>query len=139
MNHRESINTEQYPEMEFLEINLTKDSSLLLHAIHSLFHWRIFKKMYSSLVLKILTKKSTKKEISSQFMNSILYNQNIKGQKPDKYSSLRTRRLEFMLRNLKKTSFKNSISGSFPLSSILYSSVNIYQGSLVLPVSGYKS
>jgi hypothetical protein len=27
--------------MEFLEINLTKDSSLLLHAIHSPFYWRI--------------------------------------------------------------------------------------------------
>ncbi len=26
------------PEVEFLNINLTKDSSLLLHAIHSLFH-----------------------------------------------------------------------------------------------------
>jgi hypothetical protein len=26
-----------YPEMEFLDINLTKDSSLLLHAIHSPF------------------------------------------------------------------------------------------------------
>jgi hypothetical protein len=29
--------------MEFLDINLTKDSSLLLPAIHSLLHWRIFK------------------------------------------------------------------------------------------------
>jgi hypothetical protein len=31
------------PEMEFLNINLTKDLSLLLHAIHSPFYWRIFK------------------------------------------------------------------------------------------------
>jgi hypothetical protein len=27
-------------EMEFLDINLTKDSSLLVHAIHSPFYWR---------------------------------------------------------------------------------------------------
>ncbi len=30
--------------MEFLDANLTKDSSLLLHAIHSPFYWRIFKR-----------------------------------------------------------------------------------------------
>jgi hypothetical protein len=30
--------------MEFLEVNLTKDSSLLLHAIHSPFYWRILMK-----------------------------------------------------------------------------------------------
>jgi hypothetical protein len=30
--------------MEFLDISLTKDSSLLLHAIHSTFCWRILKK-----------------------------------------------------------------------------------------------
>jgi hypothetical protein len=29
------------PEMEFLDINLTKDLSLLIHAIHSPFYWRI--------------------------------------------------------------------------------------------------
>ncbi len=29
------------PKMEFLDINLTKDSSLLLQAIHILFNWRI--------------------------------------------------------------------------------------------------
>jgi hypothetical protein len=28
--------------MEFLDINLTQGLSLLLHAIHSLFYWRIF-------------------------------------------------------------------------------------------------
>jgi hypothetical protein len=33
-----------YPEMEFLNINLTKDSSLLLHATHSPFYGRILKK-----------------------------------------------------------------------------------------------
>jgi hypothetical protein len=30
--------------MEFLDINLAKDSSLLLHAIHSLFYWQILQK-----------------------------------------------------------------------------------------------
>ncbi len=32
------------PEMEFLDMNLTKDSSLLLHAIHSLSIGRLLKK-----------------------------------------------------------------------------------------------
>ncbi len=31
-------------EMEFLDINLTKDSRLLLHAIHRAFHWWILQK-----------------------------------------------------------------------------------------------
>ncbi len=33
-----------YNEMKFLDIILTKDLSLLLHAIHSPFYWRILKK-----------------------------------------------------------------------------------------------
>jgi hypothetical protein len=32
------------PEMEFLDLKLTKDSSLLLPAINSRFYWRILKK-----------------------------------------------------------------------------------------------
>jgi hypothetical protein len=32
------------PEMEFLDINLTKESRSLLHAIHSTFYWWILKK-----------------------------------------------------------------------------------------------
>ncbi len=32
------------PELEFLDINWTKDSSLLLHDIHSPFYWRMIKK-----------------------------------------------------------------------------------------------
>ncbi len=32
------------PEMEFLNINLAKDSSLLLHAVDNPFNWRILKK-----------------------------------------------------------------------------------------------
>jgi len=39
-------------EMEFLDINLTKDSSLLLHAIDSPFYRRILKKTILSSVLK---------------------------------------------------------------------------------------
>ncbi len=35
---------ELHPEMEFLDINWTKDSSLLLTAIQSPFYWRILKK-----------------------------------------------------------------------------------------------
>ncbi len=31
-------------ELEFLDISLTKDSSLLLHAIHGPFYWRILKR-----------------------------------------------------------------------------------------------
>jgi hypothetical protein len=30
--------------MEFLNMSVTKDSSLLLHAIHSQFYWQILKK-----------------------------------------------------------------------------------------------
>jgi hypothetical protein len=40
--------------MKFLDKNLTKDLSLLLHGIHSPFYWRILKK--TSLVFTILKK-----------------------------------------------------------------------------------
>jgi hypothetical protein len=46
------------PEMKFLDINLTKDSSLLLHAIHSSSTGGFERKPYSTPVLKIHTKKS---------------------------------------------------------------------------------
>jgi hypothetical protein len=49
-----------------------KNSSLLLHAIHSHFYWRILKKSYSSLVLRIITNKSEKKENPSLSIYSIL-------------------------------------------------------------------
>ncbi len=42
--------------MEFLDINFTKDSSLLLHDIHSLFYWRILKKNMLFFDLKSLQK-----------------------------------------------------------------------------------
>ncbi len=59
-----------YPEMEFLDINLTKDSSLLLHAINSPFYWRILKKTILFSGLKNACKKSAKQENSSLFINS---------------------------------------------------------------------
>ncbi len=48
----------QETKLEILVINLTKDSSFVLHSIHSP------RKPYSSLVLKILSKKSAKLENS---------------------------------------------------------------------------
>jgi hypothetical protein len=59
-------------EMEFLDINLTKDWSLSLHPIHSLFYWRIVKKTTLFSGFKNHHKKSSKQENSSLFMNSIL-------------------------------------------------------------------
>jgi hypothetical protein len=56
--------------MEFLVIRLTKDSSLLLHAIHSTFYWRILKK--------------TKYRLLSGFQNPY-----IKSAKPRKLQGLR--------------------------------------------------
>ncbi len=57
--------------MEFLDINLTKDLSLLLFAIHSPSTGG-FEGNHTFLVFKILTKKSAKQENSILFMNSIL-------------------------------------------------------------------
>jgi hypothetical protein len=59
------------PEMKFLDIILTKVSSLLLRFIHSPFYWRILKKTIIFPVLKILTKKAAKQEYSSLFMKNI--------------------------------------------------------------------
>jgi hypothetical protein len=60
------------PEMEFLDIILTEDSSLLLHAIQSPFYWRILKKTIFFRGLKNLVQKNAKQENSSLFINSIL-------------------------------------------------------------------
>ncbi len=48
--------------MEFLDINLTKDSILLLHDIHSSFYWRILKKNILFCGFKNPYKKSAKLE-----------------------------------------------------------------------------
>ncbi len=56
--------------MEFLDINLTKDSSHLLHASHSPFYWRILKKTILFSGLNNPYKKIREKE--KLFMNCIL-------------------------------------------------------------------
>ncbi len=48
--------------MEFLDINLTKESSLLLHAIQSPFYWRILKNAILFSGFKIPFKDSAKPE-----------------------------------------------------------------------------
>jgi hypothetical protein len=58
-----------YSEMKFLDIKHKFNKSLLLYAIHSLFYLQILK---NSILFSIPIKKSTKKENSSLFMNSIL-------------------------------------------------------------------
>jgi hypothetical protein len=70
----ERIQIEESLEMEFLNINVTEDSSLLLPCDSQSFYWRIFKENHadSTLVLKTHTKKSAKQEPSSPFKNSIL-------------------------------------------------------------------
>jgi hypothetical protein len=55
-------------EMEFLEINLTKNLSLLVDAISST--GGFYRKPHSTLVLKIHTKKSAKQENLSLIMNN---------------------------------------------------------------------
>ncbi len=55
-NHMGYIGT----EMKFLDINFTKVSSLLLHAIHSPFYWRILKKNHTLLWFKNLEDKKTR-------------------------------------------------------------------------------
>jgi hypothetical protein len=57
-------------KMEFLDINLTKELNLLLHAINN--STGGFTEPFSSLVLKNLTKKSAKQENSNRFIKSIL-------------------------------------------------------------------
>jgi hypothetical protein len=59
---------EMLPEMEFLDIILTKDSSLLLYDIHSPFYRRILKKTILLSGFKNPDKKSAKQENSSLFM-----------------------------------------------------------------------
>ncbi len=64
--------------MEFLDISLTKDLSLLLHAIHSPFYWHNFKEKnrYSTLDLKIQymhAKKSTKQEVLHESLSMLKF------------------------------------------------------------------
>ncbi len=43
--HGTALTLVQCAEMEFLVMNFTKDSSLLIHAVHSLFYLRILQKI----------------------------------------------------------------------------------------------
>ena len=61
------------PEMEFLDINLTKVSSLLIHVIHSLSTGGLIKRIRLYSGLKNTYKKSAKQENLSLFTNIILY------------------------------------------------------------------
>jgi hypothetical protein len=61
------------PEMEFLDINLTKVSSLLILAIHSLSTGGFLKRIRLYSGFKNTYKKSAKQENLSLFMNTILY------------------------------------------------------------------
>ncbi len=95
-----------FSEMEFLNIGLTKGSSLLLHAIHSPFHLRILKKtiLYSNPWNKITRVYSwiafCRKEKWGQKTR-----QKLESEKTQVYA--RKRRLKRLL--------KNSISGYFNL------------------------
>jgi hypothetical protein len=75
--------------MEFLDVSLTKHSSLLLHAIHSPFYWWILKKA----ILFLGFKNPCKKILETRKIESILeyhfVEQKNEGRKPDKNSSLR--------------------------------------------------
>ncbi len=62
-------------KMEFLDINLTKDSSLSLHTIHSPFYWWVLKKTILYSGFKTTYEKAAKQENSILFMTSILWNQ----------------------------------------------------------------
>jgi hypothetical protein len=93
----------QCTEMEFLGISFTKDSSLLLHAIHSHFYWQVLKKtmLFSGFKNPFKKIRETRKLDFVEGTNE--------GRKPDK--NLRLIRREFMPRNLnEKLPLKNSIS-----------------------------
>ncbi len=59
----------QCEQMEFLNINLTKDSRLLLQAMHIACYWRILKKTRLFSGFKKSFKKSANREHLSLFMN----------------------------------------------------------------------
>jgi hypothetical protein len=73
------------PEMEFWFINLTKHSTRLRHAIHSLFYWWILQKTILFSGINIHTKKSAKQEDSS--LSRKAFNRTKKGGKPNKNST----------------------------------------------------
>jgi hypothetical protein len=59
--------------MEFLDINLTKDLSVLLHAVHFPSTGGFSRELYGTLLWFLKSfKKSVKQENSRSFMNNIL-------------------------------------------------------------------
>ncbi len=86
------------PEMEFLDINLTKDLSLLLHDIHSPFLWLIVKENLILLWFKNPYKKICETRKLKSIHEKYFVQRENDGRKPDKNCNLR--RLEFMPRKL---------------------------------------
>jgi hypothetical protein len=76
--------------MEFLDINITKDSSSLFRAIHSPFYWRISKKTILFSGFKNPYKKSAKQENFEPIHEKHFVEQKNEGRKPDKNSTLRS-------------------------------------------------
>ncbi len=72
--------------MKFLDNNLKKDSSLLLHAIHSLLYWRILKKIIFFFVFKNPYKKSAEQETLVGHEQHLV-EQDKEGRKPQKFES----------------------------------------------------
>ncbi len=101
-------------EMEFSDINMKKDSSLLFHAIHSLSTGGFIKENHTLLcmVLKIHTKKSAKQENSSLFVNRILQKGKERVENQTKLESEKSQ--SYAQKPRVKIPFKNSISGLVP-------------------------
>ncbi len=101
------------PKMEFLDINLAKDWSLSLHAIHSLFTGGFLKKtrLYSG--FKNTYKKSLKQENSNSFINSVLLKEKWGWKTRQKFESEKIR--VYAQKPRLKIPIKNSISGRFAL------------------------
>ncbi len=77
--------------MEFLDIRLTKDTILLLHAIHS--PWRILKETISTLVLKNLRNEKTRVYSWIAFCRKEKWGQKIR-------QKLESEKISFMPKNL---------------------------------------
>jgi hypothetical protein len=76
--------------MKFLDIRLTKDSSLLIHAIKSAFYWRVLRKtiLYSGFKKSIKQIRETKRLRSVNEKHFVEWKN--EGRKPNKDSSLCT-------------------------------------------------
>ncbi len=99
-------------EMEFLDINLTKDSSVLLHAIHSPFHWQIFRKTILFSGFKSPYIKIHEKRELNLFMNFILSNGIMRVENQAKLETEKTQ--VYAQKPRLKIPFKYSISDTAP-------------------------